>query len=533
MPAARSRRTCTPATARRRCCTASTSRMEEGRITALLGANGAGKTTTLRALCAMVRTAGRDPLRRPAHRRHAPPRTSCAWASPTCPTAAAPSSHLTTEENLRLGAYTRKRPRRGRARPRAHLRLLPAPAASAAASRPARCRAASSRCSRCPRADAAAAAAAARRAVVRPGAADRARALRASCATINADDGVSMLLVEQNAALALDLADHAYLLETGRVVLSGSAGRDQQRRGRAPRPIWATRMRRMDAFLHQVLAGLATGGIYASLALALVMIYQATHHVNFAQGEMAMFSTYIAWSADQRRHAVLGGVPADRRRSPSSSGVVIERIIIRPVENAPVLPVVIVFIGLLVIFNSVAGWIFTYTIKAFPSPFPKEPLFGSRYISPHELGAIGVTLVVLAGAVRVLPLHAARPGDARRGAEPGLEPAGRHPRRLDAGARLGPGGGDRRGGRHDGGADRLPRPEHDGRHPALRLRRGAARRHRQPVGRGARRLHRRRAGEPARRLRHRHRAQADGGAGADRRRADCCKPVGLFGKCTS
>ena len=52
----------------------------------------------------------------------------------------------------------------------------------------------------------------------------------------------------------------------------------------------------MEAFLHQVLAGLATGGIYASLALALVMIYQATHLVNFAQGEMAMFATYLAWS---------------------------------------------------------------------------------------------------------------------------------------------------------------------------------------------------------------------------------------------
>ncbi len=52
----------------------------------------------------------------------------------------------------------------------------------------------------------------------------------------------------------------------------------------------------MDAFLHQVLGGLATGGIYASVALALVMIYQATHLLNFAQGEMAMFSTYIAWA---------------------------------------------------------------------------------------------------------------------------------------------------------------------------------------------------------------------------------------------
>ena len=52
----------------------------------------------------------------------------------------------------------------------------------------------------------------------------------------------------------------------------------------------------MEAFLHQVLGGLATGGIYASVALALVMIHQATHLLNFAQGEMAMFSTYIAWA---------------------------------------------------------------------------------------------------------------------------------------------------------------------------------------------------------------------------------------------
>jgi len=52
----------------------------------------------------------------------------------------------------------------------------------------------------------------------------------------------------------------------------------------------------MDALLHQIFAGLASGGIYASLALSLVMIHNATNHINFAQGEMAMFSTYIAWS---------------------------------------------------------------------------------------------------------------------------------------------------------------------------------------------------------------------------------------------
>jgi branched-chain amino acid transport system permease protein len=150
----------------------------------------------------------------------------------------------------------------------------------------------------------------------------------------------------------------------------------------------------MDAFLFQVLAGLATGGIYASLALALVMIYQATHLVNFAQGEMAMFTTYIAWSL------ISAGVPYWLAFALTVGialilGVLIERIVIRPVENAPVLAVVVVFIALLVIMNSVAGWIYTYTIKSFPSPFPKQPLFGIRYMSAHEIGAIGVTLVVL------------------------------------------------------------------------------------------------------------------------------------------
>jgi branched-chain amino acid transport system permease protein len=150
----------------------------------------------------------------------------------------------------------------------------------------------------------------------------------------------------------------------------------------------------MEAFLHQVFSGLATGGVYASLALALVMIYQSTNHINFAQGEMAMFSTYLAWSM------IDSGVPywwafLFTVLISFVVGVAIERIIIRPVEDAPVLSVVTVFIALLVIFNSVAGWIFTYTIKAFPSPFPEQPLFGNRYISSHELGSIAITLVVL------------------------------------------------------------------------------------------------------------------------------------------
>lgn len=150
----------------------------------------------------------------------------------------------------------------------------------------------------------------------------------------------------------------------------------------------------MEYFIQQVLAGLATGGIYASLALALVMIYQATELVNFAQGEMAMFSTYIAWSL------IDAGMPywAAFFLTVGLSfvgGVVIERVIIRPVEKAPVLSLVIVFIALLVILNSVAGWIYTYTIKDFPSPFPDEPFLGNVYLGSHGMGAVGVTLVVV------------------------------------------------------------------------------------------------------------------------------------------
>jgi branched-chain amino acid transport system permease protein len=127
----------------------------------------------------------------------------------------------------------------------------------------------------------------------------------------------------------------------------------------------------MDAFLHQVLAGLATGGIYASLALALVMIYQATHLVNFAQGEMAMFATYLAWSL---LNAGVPYWPAFLLTIGIAfvAGIVIERVVVRPVENSPVLAIVVVFIALLVILNSVAGWIYTYTLKSFPSPFPQQ-----------------------------------------------------------------------------------------------------------------------------------------------------------------
>ena len=151
----------------------------------------------------------------------------------------------------------------------------------------------------------------------------------------------------------------------------------------------------MDTFLQQVVSGLATGGIYGSLALALVMIYQATDVVNYAQGNMAMFSTYLAWSM------INAGLPYWVAFFATLvvafvGGILIERIVIRPVENAPILTIVIVCIGLLVIFSSVAGWIYSYTQKPFSSPFPDRPIkLGNIVFGAHDVGAISVTLIVL------------------------------------------------------------------------------------------------------------------------------------------
>jgi len=150
----------------------------------------------------------------------------------------------------------------------------------------------------------------------------------------------------------------------------------------------------MDEFLHQVLSGIASGGIYASLALALVMIFQATHHVNFAQGEMAMFSTYIALALIQAGVPYWGAFAITVAAS-MVIGALIQRVLLTPMANSPVLASVGVFIGLLLIFNSVAGWLFTYTLKQFPTPFDGPPVLGG-FVTRHDLGSTAVTFGVLA-----------------------------------------------------------------------------------------------------------------------------------------
>jgi branched-chain amino acid transport system permease protein len=150
----------------------------------------------------------------------------------------------------------------------------------------------------------------------------------------------------------------------------------------------------MELVLQQVLAGLAGGAIYACMALAVVMIYQAIDHLNFAQGEMAMFSTFIAWQLMQWGVPYWGAFIAVVAIS-FVVGVAIERILFRPIHNAPVLTQLVAFIALFGILNSSAGEIWNFTIKEFPTPFGRGPLFGGHLISTHDAGMIGVTLVIV------------------------------------------------------------------------------------------------------------------------------------------
>ncbi|HET7410892.1 MAG TPA: branched-chain amino acid ABC transporter permease [Paracoccaceae bacterium] len=150
----------------------------------------------------------------------------------------------------------------------------------------------------------------------------------------------------------------------------------------------------MELFLQQVVAGIATGGIYACMGLSIVMIYQAIHHLNFAQGEMAMFSTFIAWQLMD------WGLPWSAAfvltvAVSFAGGFVLERVVFRPIATAPVLSHIVVFIALFAIFNSAAGFIWDFTIKAVESPFGDGPALGSTLLSAHQAGMIGVTLLLL------------------------------------------------------------------------------------------------------------------------------------------
>jgi branched-chain amino acid transport system permease protein len=148
-------------------------------------------------------------------------------------------------------------------------------------------------------------------------------------------------------------------------------------------------------FWQQVVAGLASGGIYASLALAIVLIYRSTGVVNFAQGEMAMFSTFIAWSLVHHGLSYWAAFFLTVAIS-FLGGVAVERVVIRPVERAPALNVVIATLGLFFLVNGAARWIWTPETRSLPNAFSTRPIdVAGVAFSIQDLGTIGVSLAAV------------------------------------------------------------------------------------------------------------------------------------------
>jgi branched-chain amino acid transport system permease protein len=149
-------------------------------------------------------------------------------------------------------------------------------------------------------------------------------------------------------------------------------------------------------FFQQVVSGLASGAIYAALALALVLIHRATGVINFAQGEMAMFTTYIASALMVSHDFPYWAAFFVTLVIAFVGGVALQRVVIRPIEQASILTIVIVTIGLVLIFNGLASWIWTGEIRPFPSAFPNDTVeVGGVAISIEDVGTIGVVMALV------------------------------------------------------------------------------------------------------------------------------------------
>jgi len=153
----------------------------------------------------------------------------------------------------------------------------------------------------------------------------------------------------------------------------------------------------MADFFQQIVSGLASGGIYGALALALVLIHRATGVINFAQGEMAMFSTYILWTLTTNHGFSYWPAFAVTLLVSFLGGIGIHQAVIRPVERGSQIRVVIVTIGLLLVINGLATWIWTGEVRAVESPFGRRTLdVGGVAISVQDIGTIVVCLVAVA-----------------------------------------------------------------------------------------------------------------------------------------
>ena len=154
-------------------------------------------------------------------------------------------------------------------------------------------------------------------------------------------------------------------------------------------------------FAQLTVEGLALGSVYGSLALALVLVYRATHVINFAQGELAMLTTYIAWDLMNKGLSYWPAFAATLAIA-FGLGTVLQVTLIRPVQHRSVIAVVIVTVGLFILIDGVVNWIWGGDFKSMKSPF------GNGFF---EVGGVtilhlyvGMMVVVLVSVVLVWAL---------------------------------------------------------------------------------------------------------------------------------
>jgi branched-chain amino acid transport system permease protein len=149
-------------------------------------------------------------------------------------------------------------------------------------------------------------------------------------------------------------------------------------------------------FAQQIAAGTRSGAIYAGLALALVIIYRSMRVINFAQGEMATFTTFICWSLMNQGLSFWAAFPIVLAIA-FVGGMAVERILIRPVENAPVLTIVIVTLGLALLLNGLMSVIWGGANRQFHGPFSTRTIdVGGVPISIQDIGIVVVSIVLVA-----------------------------------------------------------------------------------------------------------------------------------------
>jgi branched-chain amino acid transport system permease protein len=151
----------------------------------------------------------------------------------------------------------------------------------------------------------------------------------------------------------------------------------------------------VEQLVQTIIDGVATGSLYGALALAVVLIFRVTGIVNFAQGEMAMFSTFIAWGLLEAGLPLGLAILATLAFS-LVGGMLIERVIIRPVEGGEVLTLVIVTLGLFILVNSAAGWIWGFETRSFPSIFGEDSVsLAGVGVAVESLGIVALLLAVV------------------------------------------------------------------------------------------------------------------------------------------